>query len=109
MTDVRSHDAVRFGNTELPPEQQEALRKAIRLEWTTIGCLVVTATMVFLVRKGNPKRIRDWNDLVRPGIGIIPANPKTSGAARWVRRPGPPARTSGRVGHVPGSSWLLGR
>src|ERR1044072_5925126 len=43
-----------------------------------------TSTMVFLVRRGNPKRIRDWNDLVRPGIGIIPANPKTSGAARWV-------------------------
>jgi sulfate transport system substrate-binding protein len=43
-----------------------------------------TSTMVFLVRKGNPKRIRDWNDLVRPGISIIPANPKTSGAARWV-------------------------
>ena len=43
-----------------------------------------TSTMVFLVRKGNPKRIRDWNDLTRPGIGIIPANPKTSGAARWV-------------------------
>jgi sulfate/thiosulfate-binding protein len=43
-----------------------------------------TSTMVFLVRKGNPKRIRDWNDLVRTGIGIIPANPKTSGAARWV-------------------------
>jgi sulfate/thiosulfate transport system substrate-binding protein len=43
-----------------------------------------TSTMVFLVRKGNPKRIRDWNDLVRPNIGIIPANPKTSGAARWV-------------------------
>ena len=43
-----------------------------------------TSTMVFLVRKGNPKRIRDWNDLVRPGIAIIPANPKTSGAARWV-------------------------
>jgi sulfate/thiosulfate transport system substrate-binding protein len=43
-----------------------------------------TSTMVFLVRKGNPKRIRDWNDLVRAGISIIPANPKTSGAARWV-------------------------
>ena len=43
-----------------------------------------TSTMVFLVRKGNPKRIRDWNDLVRPNIGVIPANPKTSGAARWV-------------------------
>jgi sulfate transport system substrate-binding protein len=43
-----------------------------------------TSTIVFLVRKGNPKHIRDWNDLVRPGIAIIPANPKTSGAARWA-------------------------
>lgn len=43
-----------------------------------------TSTIVFLVRKGNPKRIRDWSDLVRPGIAIIPANPKTSGAARWT-------------------------
>ncbi|HHY84721.1 MAG TPA: sulfate ABC transporter substrate-binding protein [Verrucomicrobia bacterium] len=43
-----------------------------------------TSTIVFLVRKGNPKRIKDWNDLVKPGISIIPANPKTSGAARWT-------------------------
>ena len=43
-----------------------------------------TSTIVFLVRKGNPKRIKDWDDLVKPGIGIIPANPKTSGAARWT-------------------------
>ena len=43
-----------------------------------------TSTMVFLVRKGNPKGIRDWDDLVKPGVSIIPANPKTSGAARWV-------------------------
>ncbi len=43
-----------------------------------------TSTIVFLVRKGNPKGIKDWNDLVKPGIGIIPANPKTSGAARWT-------------------------
>jgi sulfate transport system substrate-binding protein len=42
-----------------------------------------TSTVVFLVRKGNPKGIRDWNDLVRPGIGVITANPKTSGGARW--------------------------
>ena len=42
-----------------------------------------TSTIIFLVRKGNPQRIRDWDDLVRPGIAIIPANPKTSGAARW--------------------------
>lgn len=43
-----------------------------------------TSTIVFLVRKGNPKGIKDWNDLVKPGVGIIPANPKTSGAARWT-------------------------
>ena len=43
-----------------------------------------TSTIVFLVRKGNPKGIKDWNDLVKPGITIIPANPKTSGAARWT-------------------------
>ena len=43
-----------------------------------------TSTIVFLVRKGNPKGIKDWNDLVKPGIAIIPANPKTSGAARWA-------------------------
>jgi sulfate/thiosulfate-binding protein len=43
-----------------------------------------TSTIVFLVRKGNPKGIKDWNDLVKPGVGVIPANPKTSGAARWT-------------------------
>jgi sulfate/thiosulfate transport system substrate-binding protein len=43
-----------------------------------------TSTIVFLVRKGNPKKIKDWDDLVRPGIGIIPGNPKTSGGARWT-------------------------
>lgn len=43
-----------------------------------------TSTIVFLVRKGNPKAIRDWDDLVKPGVAIIPANPKTSGAARWA-------------------------
>ena len=42
-----------------------------------------TSTIVFLVRKGNPKGIKDWNDLVKPGIGVITPNPKTSGGARW--------------------------
>jgi len=42
-----------------------------------------TSTIVFLVRKGNPKHIKDWDDLVKPGIGIITPNPKTSGGARW--------------------------
>ncbi|MBX6364145.1 MAG: sulfate ABC transporter substrate-binding protein [Gemmatimonadetes bacterium] len=56
-----------------------------------------TSTIVFVVRKGNPKRIREWDDLVRPGVSVITPNPKTSGAARWnylaawahaLRRPG---------------------
>ncbi|WP_164928929.1 sulfate ABC transporter substrate-binding protein [Gloeobacter violaceus] len=42
-----------------------------------------TSTIVFLVRKGNPKKIIDWNDLVRPDIAVITPNPKTSGGARW--------------------------
>ena len=56
-----------------------------------------TSTIVFLVRKGNPKAIKDWPDLVRPGVQVITPNPKTSGGARWnylaawadaIRRPG---------------------
>ena len=43
-----------------------------------------TSTIVFLVRKGNPKHLNTWDDLVKPGIGIVPANPKTSGGARWT-------------------------
>jgi sulfate transport system substrate-binding protein len=42
-----------------------------------------TSTIVFLVRKGNPKHIKDWGDLVKPGVSIITPNPKTSGGARW--------------------------
>ena len=41
------------------------------------------STIVLLVRKGNPKHIKDWNDLVRPGVSVITPNPKTSGGARW--------------------------
>ncbi len=56
-----------------------------------------TSTIVFLVRKGNPRNIRDWDDLARPGVSVITPNPKTSGGARWnylaawgyaLRRPG---------------------
>lgn len=42
-----------------------------------------TSTIVFLVRGGNPKKIKDWNDLVRPGVSVITPNPKTSGGAQW--------------------------
>ena len=43
-----------------------------------------TSTIVFLVRKGNPKGIKNWDDLVKPGMSVITANPKTSGGARWI-------------------------
>jgi sulfate/thiosulfate-binding protein len=42
-----------------------------------------TSTIVFLVRKGNPKAIKDWDDLTKPGVGVVTPNPKTSGGARW--------------------------
>jgi sulfate transport system substrate-binding protein len=43
-----------------------------------------TSTIVFIVRKGNPKGIKDWNDVARPGVSVVTANPKTSGGARWA-------------------------
>src|SRR5579863_8661412 len=42
-----------------------------------------TSTIVFLVRQGNPKHIKDWDDLIRPGVAVITPNPKSSGGARW--------------------------
>ena len=42
-----------------------------------------TSTIVFLVRKGNPKHIKDWDDIVKPGVAVITPSPKTSGGARW--------------------------
>ncbi|MBC7995114.1 MAG: sulfate ABC transporter substrate-binding protein [Rhizobacter sp.] len=52
-----------------------------------------TSTYIFLVRKGNPKGIKDWGDLVKPGVSVITANPKTSGGARW--------------GYLAGYGWAL--
>lgn len=43
-----------------------------------------TSTMVFVVREGNPKAVRDWNDLAREGVAVVTPNPKTSGGARWI-------------------------
>ena len=42
-----------------------------------------TSTIVFLVRKGNPKHIKDWDDVIKPGVAVVTPNPKTSGGARW--------------------------
>lgn len=67
-----------------------------------------TSTIVFLVRKGNPKAIRDWSDLVRAGVQVITPNPKTSGGARWAylaawefaRRQGSPAQAQDFVARL---------
>ena len=61
-------------------------RKLIPADWQTRfpnNSSPYTSTIVFLVRKGNPKAIKDWGDLARPGVGVITPNPKTSGGARW--------------------------
>jgi len=60
--------------------------KLLPLNWQSLlpdNSSPYTSTIVFLVRKGNPKGIHDWGDLVRPGIQVITPNPKTSGGARW--------------------------
>jgi sulfate/thiosulfate transport system substrate-binding protein len=66
----------------------DAIAKAglIKLDWQkrlAENSSPYTSTIVLLVRKGNPKGIKDWGDLVRPGIAVITPNPKTSGGARW--------------------------
>lgn len=63
-----------------------AERKLIPADWQTRlpdNSAPYYSTIVFLVRKGNPKNIRDWGDLVKPGVKVITPNPKTSGGARW--------------------------
>lgn len=66
----------------------DAIAKAKRLPetWRTLlphGSAPYSSTVVFLVRKGNPKNIRDWDDLAKPGVTVLTPNPKTSGGARW--------------------------
>jgi sulfate/thiosulfate-binding protein len=63
-----------------------AERGLIKPDWQkrlTHNSSPYTSTIVFLVRKGNPKGIKDWGDLVKPGVSVITPNPKTSGGARW--------------------------
>ncbi len=67
-------DAIARNARLLPDDWQKRLPQ---------GSTPYTSTIVFLVRKGNPKRLLDWNDLVRPGVKVITSNPKTSGGARW--------------------------
>ncbi|MFC5371083.1 sulfate ABC transporter substrate-binding protein [Brevundimonas faecalis] len=83
-----------------------AARGLIKPDWQTRlpnNAAPYTSTIVFLVRKGNPKGIRDWPDLLKPGVEVITPNPKTSGGARWnylaawadaLRRPGGSEQTA---------------
>jgi sulfate/thiosulfate transport system substrate-binding protein len=63
-----------------------AARGLIAADWQKrlpLNAAPYTSTIVFLVRKGNPRGIRDWDDLIKPGVGVVTPNPKTSGGARW--------------------------
>ena len=85
VIDGLAADVVTLG---LPPDIDAIVDKAhiIAPNWQTRladGSAPYTSTIVFLVRKGNPKAIKDWNDLIKPGIEVVTPNPKTSGGARW--------------------------
>ena len=67
-------DAIAERTTLLPRDWQQRLPH---------NAAPYTSTIVFLVRKGNPKGVKDWGDLAKPGIGVVTPNPKTSGGARW--------------------------
>lgn len=67
-------------------DEISAKAKLIPKDWQkrlTHNSAPYTSTIVLLVRKGNPKNIKDWNDLIKPGVSVITPNPKTSGGARW--------------------------
>src|SRR5450432_479215 len=67
-------DAIAAKTGKIPADWQERLPN---------NSSPYTSTIVFLVRKGNPKNIHDWSDLIRPGVSVITPSPKTSGGARW--------------------------
>jgi sulfate/thiosulfate-binding protein len=68
-------DAIALQSKLLPADWQQRLPN---------NSTPYTSTIVFLVRKGNPKGIKDWDDLVKPGVSVVTPNPKTSGGARWT-------------------------
>jgi sulfate/thiosulfate-binding protein len=85
VIDGQQADVVTLG---LPPDIDAIVNKAhlIDPKWESRypdNSSPYTSTIVFLVRKGNPKAIKDWNDLIKPGIEVVTPNPKTSGGARW--------------------------
>jgi sulfate transport system substrate-binding protein len=75
VTLALAYDIDAIANTGLLPKSWQARLPANSSPYTS--------TIVFLVRKGNPKKIKDWDDLTRPGVSVISPNPKTSGGARW--------------------------
>ena len=84
----------------LPPHWQQRLKH---------NSTPFTSTIVFPVRKGNPKGIKDWDDLVKPGVAVITPNPNTSGGARWnylaawgyaLKKYGSPGRAQAFVGKL---------
>lgn len=85
VIDGLAADVVTLG---LPPDIDAIVNNAHTIDpkWVTKyadNSSPYTSTIVFLVRKGNPKGIKDWSDLVKPGIEVVTPNPKTSGGARW--------------------------
>jgi sulfate/thiosulfate-binding protein len=85
VIDGLAADVVTLG---LPPDIDAIVKNAhtIKLGWESTfpdNSSPYTSTIVFLVRKGNPKGIKDWPDLIKPGVEVVTPNPKTSGGARW--------------------------
>jgi divalent metal cation (Fe/Co/Zn/Cd) transporter len=102
MANVRSGGTVRFGHTELPAEQREALRKAVRIEWATMGFLVVTTTMVFLVLGNSQAMKAAWiEDLLSflPPISFLLAT-------RIIRKPPSKDHTYGYHRSMNKADWM---
>jgi sulfate transport system substrate-binding protein len=73
-------------NLSLTPDVSTLVaQRLVRRDWNhgTFKGMVTNSIVVFVTRKGNPKKVRDWSDLIKPGISVITPNPFTSGGARW--------------------------